>query len=162
MDALDFLRNDHERIRFLFQSISPSDPGVPLKIDQATFANRCNELHAHLEAHLRAEEEVIYPFFGKFDECRTLITQCYDEHRVLRHTLENLQKDLKLGDAQIKMIEKARSLFDHHIRSEEDELFVTLRKLIARKVMEDLGRLIEGSFKKHLENMRREFGKKAA
>jgi hemerythrin superfamily protein len=162
MDALDFLRNDHERIRFLFQSVSPSAPGVPLKIDAATFKSRCTELHAHFEAHIKAEEEVIYPFFGKFDECQTLITQCYDEHRQARTVMEQLQNNPIPGDAQIRLIEKARSLFDHHIRSEEDELFVQVRKIVARKEMEDLGRLVEDSFKKHLENMRREFGKKAA
>lgn len=141
-DVVDLLIRDHEKIRVMLKETLPNlQEGAEL--DRASRVAetpmRLEALRREVEAHLFIEEQAFYPQLLKFDDIRSLITRCHEEHRTAR---TELHEALKLGatfERISKSIAALQADLEKHIQFEESELFPLVRKAMNRTEREALG-----------------------
>ncbi len=133
MDALEILKSDHERILDLFQ-----------QLQTAQTENRQKTLYSQIKAefdvHAYLEETVFYPPFQRFDETRSLVANCFDEHKGIHKKffeIDQIREHLEEFKAHTDELKKE---FQTHFNREEEELFPHVRKLMRRPEREQLGR----------------------
>jgi hemerythrin superfamily protein len=61
MDALDLLKEDHQKVKELFEAVEETD-------DEAEKKRIFAEIQSELETHARIEETVFYPAMEKHEE----------------------------------------------------------------------------------------------
>lgn len=142
MNALDLLKQDHDKVRdLLTQLVNTTEqaakkrPELLAKIEQ--------ELHVHTQI----EEEIFYPAFlkaAKNKDDERLYHEALEEHRAVE---DQVMPDLKQSDpsstefsGQAKVL---KELVEHHASEEEDEMFKHARKLISKTELEQLGEEME-------------------
>ena len=138
-NAIDLLREDHQKVKDLFQHFEGIESGDKKEIVATT-------LH-ELAIHTSVEEEIFYPAARKAleeaDEETDLIDEAWEEHHVVKLLAAELKK-MRASDERYdaKFTVLAESV-KHHIEEEEGELFPKLEghldeenlgaKMIARK-----------------------------
>lgn len=129
MNATDLLKSQHREVEQLFKNIEKSS-GV-------TKTNLVKELAANLAAHMRIEEEFVYPLAKEFDEDGEM--EAMEEHNVVAYALKRLAGvgvDDTTGDAKIKVL---KELIAHHVKEEETLLLPKLERGIGPARNEALG-----------------------
>ena len=137
-NAIELLREDHQKVKDLFQHFEGMDSGDKREIVTTT-------LH-ELAIHTTVEEEIFYPAARKAleetDEETDLIDEAWEEHHVVKLLAAELKKmraSDKRYDAKFTVLAES---VKHHIEEEEGELFPKLEghlddnlgeKMIARK-----------------------------
>ena len=137
-NAIELLREDHQKVKDLFQHFEGMESGDKKEIVATT-------LH-ELAIHTTVEEEIFYPAARKAlqetDEETDLIDEAWEEHHVVKLLAAELKK-MRASDERYdaKFTVLAESV-KHHIEEEEGELFPKLEghldqklgeKMIARK-----------------------------
>jgi len=138
-NAIELLREDHQKVKELFQHFEEMESGDKREIVATT-------LH-ELEIHTAVEEEIFYPAARKAleetDEETNLIDEAWEEHHVVKLLAAELKK-MRASDERYdaKFTVLAESV-KHHIEEEEGKLFPKLEghlddenlgeKMIARK-----------------------------
>ena len=129
MNATDFLKSQHREVEQLFKTIETSS-GV-------TKTNLVKELAANLAAHMRIEEELVYPLAKEFDEDGEM--EAMEEHNVAAYTIKRLAGvgiDDATADAKLKVL---KDLIAHHVKEEETMLLPKLERGIGPARNEALG-----------------------
>ena len=137
--AIELLREDHQKVKDLFQHFEGMESGDKREIVAATLQE--------LAIHTTLEEEIFYPAARKAleqtDEETDLIDEAWEEHHVVKLLAAELKK-MRASDERYdaKFTVLAESV-KHHIEEEEGELFPKLEghldnenlgaKMIARK-----------------------------
>jgi iron-sulfur cluster repair protein YtfE (RIC family) len=86
--------------------------------------------------HFTAEERVLFPTAGAFEELVSLIEELLDDHHVLRSQSESAQeRHMSASD----LVEFSRRL-SAHIRKEERQLFERMQRLMNAEQLDRLGR----------------------
>ena len=138
-NAIELLREDHQKVKDLFQHFEEMESGDKKEIVATTLYE--------LEIHTTVEEEIFYPAARKAlketDEETDLIDEAWEEHHVVKLLAAELTK-MRTSDERYdaKFTVLAESV-KHHIDEEEGELFPKLEghlddenlgeKMIARK-----------------------------
>lgn len=136
-NAIELLREDHQKVKDLFMHFEGMDSGDKREIVVTT-------LH-ELAIHTTVEEDIFYPAARKVlqeTEETDLIDEAWEEHHVVKLLAAELKK-MRAGDKRYdaKFTVLAESV-KHHIEEEEGELFPKLEghldenlgeKMIARK-----------------------------
>lgn len=129
MNATDLLKSQHREVEQLFKAIE--------KASGATKTNLVKELAANLAAHMRIEEELVYPLAKEIDEDGEM--EAMEEHNVAAYAITRLAGvgvDDPTADAKIKVI---KELITHHVKEEETLLFPKLERGIGPARNEALG-----------------------
>lgn len=122
---LDVLAQDHRIIEHLLKELATTPSSEP-----AQRTAQFTQLQALLQAHARAEEEVVYRPLQRNvpDEFKTL--EAFEEHHVADLLLQELASDCP-GDAgwtaKLRVLEE---LVQHHIKEEELDVFAVVRAQI--------------------------------
>ena len=140
-DAVDLLIRDHETMdRLIHEALPPS--GAVSDLERAAFEaerpQRLESLRREIEGHLVVEEQVFYPFLLKFDEFKTWITRCHDEHRGLRSELQAILREGQSHERVTKGLRNLQSDLYKHVSFEERDLFPMVRKMVSRPEREAL------------------------
>jgi len=140
-NAIAMLREDHQKVKDLFEHFESHDSGDKKEIVDTTLKE--------LEIHTTLEEEIFYPAARKaLDEMRDeegddTIDEAWEEHHVVKLVSAELKK-MRSSDERYnaKFTVLAESV-KHHIQEEENELFPKLdghidaealgEKMMARK-----------------------------
>ena len=138
-NAIELLREDHQKVKDLFQHFEGMESGDKKEIVATTLYE--------LAIHTTVEEEIFYPAARKaleeIDEETDLIDEAWEEHHVVKLLAAELKK-MRTSDERYdaKFTVLAESV-KHHIEEEEGELFPKLEghlddenlgeKMIARK-----------------------------
>jgi len=140
-DAVDVLLREHESLRRLIQEAMPPSPSAS-ELERVAFdaeqPQRLEALRTEIEAHLSAEERVLYPYLLQFDDFRTLITRAHEEHRNARSALQNLLEENLSFERMKKSLLALQSVISQHILFEERDIFPVFRKRVARTDREGL------------------------
>jgi hemerythrin-like domain-containing protein len=130
MDAVELLKDDHEKIQDLFDDFEDT---------QDTDARRqiCEKVHNMLTLHSRIEEDIFYPAVRAELGDDDLVDEAEEEHHVAKMVLSELE-NMPAGDERYAakftvLVESVR----HHIREEESEMFPQARK--SNLDLEELG-----------------------
>jgi hemerythrin superfamily protein len=125
-DATKLLSADHKEVKALFKAYDKlvKDEAAPAE-KQALALQICTML----TVHATIEEEIFYPaardVLGKDED---LIDEADVEHasaKALIAQIESGSADEPLFDAKVKVLGE---YIDHHVKEEEDEMFVKVRK----------------------------------
>ena len=117
MNAIQMLKQDHEKVRKLFREYADSDHRSREKRDAA------QQALMELEIHSKLEEEIFYPAVRQTgDELRESVEEGYAEHR----EVDRLVEELKAMDPSTGQFgERFQALIgavEHHVAEEVGEM----------------------------------------
>lgn len=117
MNALDMLREDHKKVKGIFEQFENTE-------DPQQKKQLCQECIAELKIHTKLEEELIYPVMKEEgEELKELINEANEEHHVVDliiAELEGMDPEEENFDAKFKVLSES---VKHHIEEEEGETF---------------------------------------
>ena len=125
-DAAIFGRlvEDHDRHRALFSMIEASEPGSSAR------RKLFRELVHEIKGHAAAEEQALWSTVLRHPESTDAGRHAVAEHK----KIDDLFADLAARDMKragwLKRLGKAKKLYLHHIREEEQEQFVESQKVL--------------------------------
>jgi|RhiMetdeSRZDD1v2_1073273.scaffolds.fasta_scaffold720820_1 hemerythrin superfamily protein len=127
-NAIEMLREDHRKVKDLFEHFEGTDSGDKKEIVDTTLRE--------LEIHTSIEEEIFYPAARlalqelEGDEGDDVIDEAWEEHHVVKLIAAELKK-MRSSDERYdaKFTVLAESV-KHHIKEEEEELFPKLESHI--------------------------------
>ncbi|HLE01351.1 MAG TPA: hemerythrin domain-containing protein [Bdellovibrionota bacterium] len=144
MDALDFLKSEHESIKGYF-----SDYEQTAAQDQKR--KIFNQIRRDLELHFYLEETILYRAFEDFVDIKDIVKRAFGEHAIAKIPLKRLG-EIGVSDKESESLfqELKKSIFEH-IDFEETEFFSAIRKVMKRPERERMGRLMQAERQERLE-----------
>lgn len=139
MDALNFLKKQHREVEALFRkAMQASEPTERL--------NLFKQIDRDLRIHSAIEEEIFYPELKRRvekNEERLEIAEAYEEHGLVKITIEGLEK-LDAGTEQYEAkIVVLNDLVQHHVDEEESTMFKMAHHVFEKPEREELGGRLE-------------------
>jgi hemerythrin superfamily protein len=132
-NAIEMLREDHKKVKGLFEEFEKADGG---HAKETIVENAVREL----EVHAALEEEIFYPAAEEQVDEKDSIDEAREEHHVVKLLIGELKKmsaEDERYDAKFKVLSES---VKHHIEEEESELFP---KLEGKIDAEELGAEME-------------------
>jgi len=141
VDAITLLKQDHKTVNALFRKYE--------KLGDAAYVSKravVDEIIEELSVHAAIEEQVFYPAVkGISDDLKDHVLESLEEHHVVKWLLDELvglDPKAERFDAKVTvLIESVR----HHVEEEETEFFPTVRESLGRKVLGEIGEVLETS-----------------
>ena len=139
MDALELLKEDHQKVTKLFEQAEEAEAGQEQK-------QIFGQIKRELEAHARIEESIFYPAMEKYDELKDMVREAIKEHKEVKTLLKEMEN---LVDNSQKFERKLQVLMEnveHHAEEEEEgKMFSKVRKLVDRTRLDELGQELEAA-----------------
>lgn len=140
MDAITLLREDHQKVKDLFEEIEKTEDARKLK---ATF----DEIMTELTVHERIEEEIFYPAVerrAKEKEVKELIIESYLEHGFVDKIAAEVKKDTPGSETWKPRAKIMKEQLEHHaFEEEEGELFPKVKEMFSAEELTSLGEEME-------------------
>ncbi len=137
MDLYQLIRQDHQKVKRLFERLADSDRGSPSQ------ARLFAELKHELELHTEVEEKYFYPALQRHDEARDLVDDAIEEHDEVKQMLEDLNRADKEDDNWVEQLTELREDVESHIDEEEGEIFPIAQQVFDGTQAEAIARDIE-------------------
>jgi len=138
MNAFTLLKADHKKVAGILEKIdATTERGVKTREELFT------QLKTELDIHARIEETIFYPALEKADETRDITLEAFEEHKVVKtllRELESLGKDQEEWTAKFAVLKEN---VEHHVEEEEGEMFTKARKVLSESDAETLGARLE-------------------
>jgi hemerythrin superfamily protein len=138
MNALEVLKQDHQKVKGLFQEISRgSDPNKRKEL--------FDKIDTELEIHAHIEETVFYPALETHEELKNMVAEALEEHQEVKIMLEELEE---LGSESHDFGSKLQELIEsveHHVEEEQGEMFPKVRQVFDEGELEQLGQELESA-----------------
>ena len=138
MDAIQLLKDDHEKMRkLLSEADETTERGV--KTREELF----QRIKKELTIHETIEEEILYPALEEHRRTKEIVLEGYEEHHVadlLLGELETLPVDDERWGAKLGVMKEN---IEHHIEEEEGEMFPKARQIFDATELEELGARME-------------------
>jgi hemerythrin superfamily protein len=126
MDALELLKQDHAKVKELFEQAESADG----REQKAIFA----QIKTELESHTQIEESVFYPAM-----------QRYDEHNNVKTLLQEMATLSDSEDFQDKLEELIDNVEHHAEDEEEGKMFPKIRELVGADELQKLGAQLQSA-----------------
>ena len=138
MNPFTLLKADHKKAAAIMEKIdSTTERGV--KTREELFA----QLKAELELHTRIEETILYPALKEIDKTRDITLEAYEEHRLVKQLLAELDKLAKDEEQWTAKFTVLKENVEHHVEEEEGEMFPKAAKALSQEEVETLGTRLE-------------------
>ncbi|HYP27154.1 MAG TPA: hemerythrin domain-containing protein [Blastocatellia bacterium] len=144
MNALELLKQDHQKVSDLFAKVEATD-------SEKQHEQLFEQIKTELETHAHIEETVLYPALEKHEELKDLVLEAYEEHKQVKTLIREIGR---LADGSEKFDAKLKVMgenVEHHVEEEENEMFPKVRQFFSSQELEQMG--------KELEAAKREFRK---
>lgn len=141
MNALELLKQDHEKVADLFAQVESTK-------DQKKHHQLFEKIKAELEAHTHIEETILYPALEQHAGLKDITLEAYEEHRQIKTLLSEitaLSDGSKRFDAKLKVMGEN---VEHHVEEEENEMFPKIMKIYDSAKLDQLGQELEAEKKK--------------
>jgi hypothetical protein len=148
MDAFELLKRDHKKVSQLFKEIEPASGQAKLSLFK--------QLKSELDLHTHVEETIFYPALEKAKETRDITLEAYEEHKVVKDLLAELDNADSANAEWIAKLTVLKENVEHHVKEEEGEMFDKADDMLTSEQLESLGAEMEA------EKKRRGGGTKAA
>jgi hemerythrin superfamily protein len=139
MDALEVLKQDHERVKELFEQAESTE-------DDKAKRKLFKDIKKELDTHARIEETVFYPAMQEHEELKDMVLESLEEHKQVKKLLREIDR---LGKTSEKFEPKLKVLqenVEHHAEEEEEgKMFPKIRELINSAELEELGNELEAA-----------------
>jgi hypothetical protein len=138
MDAFELLKEDHRKVEKIFAELEPTTERA-VKTREELF----RKLQKELEIHTQIEETILYPVLKKASETREITFEGYEEHNVAKRLLEEMsvmEVTSEVWTAKLKVLQES---IEHHVKEEEEEMFISAREALTKEEIEELGAQLE-------------------
>jgi hemerythrin superfamily protein len=138
MDALELLKQDHQKVKELFQQADGTrDPNEKKRV--------FDQIETELETHAHIEETVFYPTLEKREELKDMVAEALEEHQEVKALLEEME-DLQSDSGELESkLQELQETVGHHVEEEEGEMFLKVRELFPEEELEQLGSQLEAA-----------------
>lgn len=133
-DILQLLKRDHQRVTQLFDFIEATQDEEQEERERA-FAQLANEI----ESHSQAEDDVFYSMLQDQLDDEEPVEEARQEHEQIDQLLEDMDQMDVMSASWMESLYELRQLFQHHIESEEGELFALAREMLDAAELMRLG-----------------------
>jgi hypothetical protein len=145
MDAMELLKNDHQKVKKLLEEIdSTTERGVKTREELFT------RFKSEMTVHERIEEEIFYPRLTEQAKTKEIALEGYEEHHLVDMVMAELD-DVPFDDetwgAKFTVMKEN---IEHHVEEEEGEMFKLARQALEKEELTELGERMEAR-KKELE-----------
>ena len=143
MNAIELLKQDHDKVDRLFQKVKATEEDQHQELFE--------QIKQELEVHTHIEETIFYPKIKEEKELEDIVLEGIEEHHQVKMFLRELSS---LADDSEKFEPKLKVLMEdvtHHVQEEEGEMFPKIEKIFDESTLEELGKKMEEekkSFKK--------------
>ena len=138
MDVFALLKEDHDRVAEMLEKIEKSTERAA-KGREETFTR----LKADLDLHAMIEEEVFYPSLEEADETRDITLEAYEEHRLVKQLLSELEQEPKDTEEWTAKFMVLKENVEHHVEEEEGEMFKKARQALTKEEIDALTKRVE-------------------
>jgi hemerythrin superfamily protein len=141
MNAIELLKEDHDKVEKLFKSFESAKKSEEGGTRQEIARQICLEL----TVHATLEEELFYPTVdekaaaSEDEEAEDKVDEADEEHRlvkVLVSEISEMDESDDHFDAKVKVL---KDVVEHHVEEEEGELMPRAQKLLAAEELAGLG-----------------------
>jgi iron-sulfur cluster repair protein YtfE (RIC family) len=153
MNAIELLKEDHDKVDKLFQKVKATPDGDHKELFE--------QIKAELDVHTHIEETIFYPKLKEEgdDELKDIVLEGIEEHRQAKMFLKELAA---LTDDSEKFDPKLKVLMEdveHHVVEEEGEMFKLVEEQFDAPVLEELGAEMEAEKAKFGKSQKAASGK---
>ena len=138
MDALELLKQDHRKVKELFEQSEEAEGKNQQKIFE--------QIKTELETHARIEETVFYPAVQEHEELKDMVLESLEEHKQIKTLLremDNLASDSEKFEPKLKVLMEN---VEHHAEEEEEgKMFPKLRQIMGKQKLDQLGADLEAA-----------------
>jgi iron-sulfur cluster repair protein YtfE (RIC family) len=131
MDPFELLKKDHEKVSKLFDRIEAASGKAKIGVFK--------QIKSELDLHTHIEETIFYPAIEKANETRALTLEAYEEHKVVKELLAELDSANGVSDEWKAKLKVLRENVEHHVDEEENELFDKANDVLTGEEAERLG-----------------------
>lgn len=135
MDAITFLKNDHDTVEQLFKRFEKA--GDRAHVQKRQIVDRIIE---ELSVHAAIEEQVFYPVArAAVPDTEQIALESLEEHHIVKWLLSEL---VDMDPAHERFDAKVTVLIEnvrHHVEEEESDFFPKVRKQLGRNELAELG-----------------------
>jgi len=137
MNALELLKEDHDRVDKLFQKVEATEETDHMALFE--------QIMAELEVHTQIEESIFYPQIKEKgdEELKKLVAEGVEEHRQAKmflRELDALQSEGERFEAKLKVLMED---IKHHVQEEEGEMFPMIKEQFDESSLQELGKQLE-------------------
>lgn len=142
MDAIKLLKEDHKKVKALFEEVESLG-------DSATTQRKdlFQKIDRELTLHSKVEETLFYPEFKKRaenSEEREEVLEAYEEHGVVKVMIGELENLDPKDETYKPKLAVLKELVLHHVKEEEGELFPMAREIFEPGELDKIGaRIVE-------------------
>ena len=138
MDAFTLLKTDHKTVAGLMDKIDQTTERAVKTRDELF-----TQLKSELDIHAEIEEKILYPVLEKADETHDISLEAYEEHRIVKQLLSELESEPKDAEEWTAKFTVLKENVEHHVEEEEGEMFKKARKVLSEEEIEELGARLE-------------------
>ena len=136
MNALELLKQDHERVTQLFEVMRGMN-------DYASKERLFRQIKDELEVHTYLEETVFYPAVAELKSLRRTILESYEQLRHVRTLLREIEYLEDGSEGFETKLAAMKEYVEHYIKHVETELFPRSESAMAPEYLERLGNDME-------------------
>lgn len=136
MNALELLKEDHEKVSQLFDKVKATE-------DETAHKQLFEKIKQELETHAHIEETIFYPSITENEEIKDIVLEGLEEHKQVKTLLREISN---LVDGSEKFEAKLKVLIEdveHHVEEEENEMFPLVENAFDEDQLEELGEQLE-------------------
>ena len=153
MNAIELLKEDHDKVDKLFQQVKATEESEHSAIFE--------KINKELEVHTHIEETIFYPRMLEEgdEELQSIVKEGIEEHRQAKMFLRELSalaEDSEKFEPKLKVLMED---IEHHVQEEEGEMFKLVEKQFESSVLEELGAEMEAEKKKAMKSKPASSGK---
>lgn len=146
MNVFTLLKTDHKKVAGILEKIDgTTERGVKTRDDLFT------QLKSELDAHTHIEETIFYPELEKADETHDITLEAFEEHRLVKQLLTELEKMDKGDEQWTARFTVLKENIEHHVEEEETDMFPKAKKVLGDERAEELGTRMEAAKNKQLK-----------
>jgi hemerythrin superfamily protein len=137
MDALELLKQDHAKVKKLFDRAESVDNREKRRI--------FSQIKTELEIHAQIEENIFYPAMQKYDGLKELVAESLKEHTDMKALLQEM---IALSDPEDfkDTLEELIDNVEHHAEDEEEgKMFPKVRELVSASELHKLGAQLQAA-----------------
>lgn len=131
MDPFELLKKDHKTVSDLFKRIETASGKAKLGVFK--------QIKSELELHTHIEEAIFYPALENAKETRDLTLEAYEEHKVVKDLLGELEAANDVTDEWEAKLTVLKENVEHHVDEEENQLFGKADDVLTGEEAERLG-----------------------
>jgi hemerythrin superfamily protein len=137
MNAIDLLKEDHDRVEALFEQVKANEDGDNTDVFK--------QIKAELDVHAHIEETIFYPRLIEEgdEELKDIVKEGIEEHRQVKMFLRELENLVDESDKFKPKIQVLMEDVEHHVQEEEGEMFSMVQDQFDESALEEMGAEME-------------------